>query len=271
MNQTTAAKPRDLPSKLAKLTWQLWLAAMAITILTRGLSIKLPAEILALLLICLGFLLGLVLLALIPKLGAKNILNSALAGVLLNGIMLAIAIPNFIQARAAAQQQVMAGLKDYKIADALWQSCRVAGLQLLSPVGLGKQEVMTADPSEKVEVYVGQLPPYAFTVALNRRELATNSADTLESYTAEAADLLREKFPQDFKSGSQDGLVDGLPAKKLSAEFQSRETPVRDEAIIFFKQPFAWEVQVIGPKDFPAFKAQAEKIFDSIKLLPPGA
>ena len=257
-----------MPPILAKMTWQLWAVAIGIITFTRGLSIKVPAETFALLLICVGFLLGIVMLATIPKFGAKDILKPALLGVALNSILLGIAIPNFINARNAAIQKALTGLKDYKIADGSWKEYKIAGLQFISPVGLDKRNVSTAVPSEKVEAYMGQLLPYAFTVTLNRREMSTNNDYTLESYAAEAADLLREKFPQGFKSDSRDGLVDGIPAKELLVEFQSRGAAIKDTAVIFFKKPFAWEVQVIAPKDFPALDTETGKILDSIKLFP---
>lgn len=259
-----------MPPILAKMTWQLWAVAIGIITFTRGLSIKVPAETFALLLICVGFLLGIVMLNTIPKYGAKDIWKPALLGVALNGIMLSVAIPNFINARNGAIAKTVAAMKEYRIADGLWKEYKIAGLQLISPVGLDKRAVSTAVPSEKVEAYMGQLLPYAFTVTLNRREFSTNSEYTLESYAAEAADLLREKFPQGFKYDSRDGLVDGIPAKELSMEFQSRGAAIKDTAIIFFKKPFAWEVQVIAPKEFPALDTQTGKILNSIKLFPSG-
>jgi hypothetical protein len=253
------------------MTWQLCAVAIGIITFTRGLSIKVPAEAFALLLVCGGFLLGIVMLATIPKYGAKDILRPALLGVALNGILLGIAIPNFINARNAAIQKGFTGLKDYKIADGLWKEYKIAGLQLLSPVGLDKRNISTAVPSEKVEAYMGLLLPYAFTVGLNRREMSTNNEYNLESYAAEAADLLRQRFPQDFQCGSRDVLVDGVPAKELSVEFKNQAAALKDTAIIFFKKPFAWEVQVIAPKDFPALDSETQKIVDSVKLLPPAS
>ncbi len=258
-----------MPPILAKLSWQSWVAATVIIAFTRGLSINVPAETFALLLVCVGFLLGIVMLATIPKYGAKDILKSALLGVALNGIMLSIAIPNFINARNAAIQKGFLGLKDYKIADGLWKEYKVAGLQFVSPVGLDKRNVSTAVPSEKVEAYVGQLLPYAFTVSLNRREMSTDNDYTLESYAAEVVDMMQERYPQGFKYGSRDVLVDGIPAKELSVDFQSKAAALKDTVIIFFKKPFAWEVQVIAPKDFPALDTETAKIMNSIKLFPP--
>jgi hypothetical protein len=259
-----------MPAILAKTTWQLWAVAFGIIVLTQGLSIKVPAETFALLLICVGFLLGIVMLATIPKYGAKNILKPALLGVALNGLLLAVAIPNFINARNAAIAKNMAAMKEYKIADRLWKEYQIAGLQLMSPVGLEKRNLSTVVPSEKVEAYMGQLLPYAFTVALSRREMSTNNDYSLDVFAAEAADLLREKFPQGFKSDVRDGVVDGIPAKELSLEFHSRGAAMKDTAILFLKEPFAWEVQVIAPKDFPALDAETGKILNSIKLFPAG-
>jgi hypothetical protein len=65
-------------------------------------------------------------------------------------------------------------------------------------------------------------------------------------------------------------VVDGIPAKELSLEFHSRGAAMKDTAILFLKEPFAWEVQVIAPKDFPALDAETGKILNSIKLFPAG-
>ena len=63
MNDTTPLKSGVILPILAKMTWQLWAVAILIITLTRGLSIKVPAETFALFLICVGFLLGIVMLA----------------------------------------------------------------------------------------------------------------------------------------------------------------------------------------------------------------
>lgn len=80
-------------------------SGIVIIIFTRSLSFRVTAETIALLMICVGFLLGIVMLAGIPKFGKEGILKHALLGVALNGLMLAIAIPNFINARNAAIQK----------------------------------------------------------------------------------------------------------------------------------------------------------------------
>ncbi len=253
-----------MPFILAKLTWQLWAVAIGIITLTRGLSIKVPAETFALLLICVGFSLGIVMLATIPKYGAKDILKPALAGIALNGILLSIAIPNFIHARNEAIQKNEAQIK----APLNWQEYKVAGLQFLSPVGLTNLNVSAEDSPKKSETYMGQLWPSAFTVVVHRRTLTAEDNYTLESFTSEVVDLMRQKLSQGFQCSSREGVTDGIPSKHLSVQYQRLGKTVNDTVLIILKESSIWEIQIWAPEGIPDIAAKTDKILNSIKLLP---
>jgi hypothetical protein len=268
MNDTTPSKSVIVPQILAKLTWQLWAIAVVIIALTRGLSIKVPAETIALLLICLGFFLGIVMLAMIPKYGAKGILKPALAGIALNGFLLSIAIPNFIHARNEAIRKNET-LIQAPIPSSNWQEYKIAGLQFLSPIELSAINATSSEPKKNVETYIGQLLPPGLTVILHRRALSADNEYTLEGFTSEVVDLMKQKFPIGFQSGIRDGAVDGVPTKQISAQFQKQNVTLNDSILIIEKQPFIWEIQVLTPNETPNGVETAARIFNSIKLIPP--
>ena len=278
MDDTSLQKAGTTPNLLAKLSWQLWAVAIGIIILTRGLSIKVPAETCALLLICIGFLLGIVMLATTSRYGAKNILKPALAGIALNGLMLSIAIPNFINARNEAIRKNEALIKA-PIAVQNWQEQTIAGLQFLSPVRLALLNGTTNHADTNLVTYIGQLMPSGFiTVVLHRKTLTADDEYSLESFTSEVVDLMRQKWPENFQSSIRDCVIDGNPAKQISAQFQSsakgvsaqleqKSHTINDSVLIIKKQPYIWEMQVLVPKESPNGDAATEKVFDSVKLV----
>src|ERR1035437_386464 len=267
MNDTTPLKSGRIPPILAKMTWQLWAVAIGIIIFTRGLSIKVPAESFALLLICVGFLLGIVILATIPKFGAKDILKPAVIGIALNGILLSIAIPNFIHARNEAIRKNEALIK----APLNWQEYKIAGLQFLSPVGLTNLNTSAEESPKKSETYMGQLWPSALTVMLHRRTLTAEDNYTLESFTSEVVDLMQQKLSQGFQCKSRERETDGIPSKQLSVQYQRLGKTVKDTVLIILKEPNIWEIQVLAPEGVPDIDAKSEKILNSIRLLPPAS
>jgi hypothetical protein len=281
MNDIAQSKSPLTPRLLAKMSWQLWAVAIGIVIFTRGLSIKVPAEFFALLLICGGFLLGIVMLATIPKYGDQGILKPALLGIALTGILLSIAIPNFINARNEAIRKNEAFIKA-PISSQNWQEYKIAGLQFLSPVGLAAFNPTAKEPNKNVETYMGQLVSPGLTVILHRRTLSANDEYTLESFSSEVVDLMKQKWPDNFQSSIRDTVIDGVSSKQISAQFQSpakrisaqlqKGIPIINDSVLIIKiQPFIWEIQVLVPKESPNGDETVEKIFNSIKLLPPDA
>jgi hypothetical protein len=264
MNDTPQSNASTTPRLLAKLSWQLWAVAIGIIIFTRGLSIKVPAETCALLLICGGFLLGIVMLIAIPKYGAKDILKPTLAGIALNALMLSIAIPNFIHARSESIRKNEALIK----APLNWQQYEVAGLQFLSPVGLTNVNGSAKEAPSKTKTYMGQLWPSALTLMLHRRTLSADDGYTLENFSSEVVDLMQQKLPEGFQSNIRDGVIDGIPSKQLSVQYQRLGKTVKDSVLIFEKQPFIWEVQVWAPESFPNLDETAGEILNSVKIIP---
>jgi hypothetical protein len=206
-------------------------------------------------------------LATIPKYGAKDILKPALIGVALNGILLSIAIPNFIRARNEAIRKNETLIK----APLNWQEYKVAGLQFLSPVGLTNMNASAEESPQKSETYMGQLWPSAFTVLLHRRTLTAEDNYTLESFTDEVVGLMQRKLPQGFQCSSHEGMTDGIPSKQLSVQYQRLGKTLKNRVLIILKQPYIWEIQVLAPEDVPDLDAKSEKILNSIKLLPPAS
>jgi hypothetical protein len=183
-----------------------------------------------------------------------------------NGLILAIAIPNFIHGRSEALQIKAAPMAPAQTVDGSWREYKVAGLQLVSPVALNKKDAKAEGSSQPVEFYMGQLLPSAFSVALSRRELGTNEDCVLEDVAKAGAGLVRQRFPQDFEFSSREARVDGIPARRLLMRFVTRGTPVQATTMIFVKQPYIWEVKVIGPKNLAGLDADTERVFNSVKL-----
>jgi hypothetical protein len=141
-------------------------------------------------------------------------------------------------------------------------------LQFSSPVGLTNVNVSAKEGPSKTETYMGQLWPSAFTLMLHRRTLSTDDGYTLESFTSEVIDLMQQRLPEGFQSSSRDGLIEGIPSKQLSVQYQRLGKTVKDSVLIFQKQPFIWEIQVLAPESFPNLDKTAEKILNSVKLIP---
>ena len=265
MNETPPPIQVSTPTKLARLSWQSWAVALGFFLLTRGLAIRIAAENISLLLIVVGFLLGLVMLALVPKFGAPGILKNALLGVVLNGLMLGIAIPNFINARNAASQRNEASLA-ISVSTNHWQDYQLAGLQFSSPVPLKTFRAPNDAVNTNLETYMGQLLPTGLTVLLHRRHLTAGDNYTLESFTTDVTNLMMQKFPTGFAAHVSDRTIDGIPAKQVSARWQNQGHALNDEVLILRKAPYIWEIQIMTPGQVHNAEAATEKFFKSIKV-----
>ena len=93
----------------AKLSWVCPLILVVINIFAKQVASPLIIDLLALLLIAVGFIFGIIALCGIPKHGPKGILGPALAGLAINGLLIFIFVTNFMAARAKAQQQSGSG------------------------------------------------------------------------------------------------------------------------------------------------------------------
>jgi hypothetical protein len=103
METTPSTKP--FAHQAAKLSWVCPLILVVINIFAKQVASPLIIDLLALLLIAVGFVFGIIALFGIPKHGPKGILGPALAGLVINGLLIFIFITNFMAARAKAQQQ----------------------------------------------------------------------------------------------------------------------------------------------------------------------
>ena len=185
-------------------------------------------------------------------------------------IILAIVIPIFshgqrtapaVTAPAVAHAQPKA-----MNSDSSWKEYSVAGVQIFSPVTLTRQDALSASSSQPVELYVGQRPSSTMSVALTRRELGANEDCALERVASMASDTAQQEFPDGFVSGSHEVDVHGIPARRLVMQFVTGGTQVQSTSVIFVKQPYIWEVKVVGPKNLIGLDADTERVLDSIKL-----
>ena len=92
------------PHQAAKLSWACPLIMVVVITLGKQAGSPLILDLVALLLILMGFAFGLIALLGISKYGARGILGHALAGLIINGFLIFIFITNFMAARAKAQQ-----------------------------------------------------------------------------------------------------------------------------------------------------------------------
>ncbi|HSY16916.1 MAG TPA: hypothetical protein VK815_01215 [Candidatus Acidoferrales bacterium] len=89
----------------AKLSWVCPLILIVINIFAKQVASPLIIDLLALVLIAVGFIFGIIALFGIPKHGTKGILGAALASLVINGLLISIFVTNFMAARAKARQQ----------------------------------------------------------------------------------------------------------------------------------------------------------------------
>jgi hypothetical protein len=207
----------------------------------------------------------------------SNKLNSSMKRVLggigllsVTVVFLAIVIPLFNHASHATQPVQGAPIthmqRQAMNPNSSWKEYSVAGVQVFSPVALTKQDALSASSSQPVELYVGQRASSTMSVALTRRELGANEDCTLERVVSMASDTAQQEFPDGFVSGSHEVDVHGIPARRLVMQFVTGGTPVQSTSTIFVKQPYIWEVKVVGPKNLIGLDADTERVLDSIKL-----
>ena len=184
--------------------------------------------------------------------------------------VLAIAIPHFTHAQHATQPVQGAPItRAQRLAvnsDSSWKEYNVAGVQVFSPVALTKQDALSASSSQPVELYVGQRTSSSLSVALTRRTLGANEDCALEKVVSMASDTAQQEFPDGFVSGSHEVDLHGIPARRLVMQFVTGGSAVQSTSAIFVKQPFIWEVKVVGPKNLVGLDADTERVLDSIKL-----
>ena len=102
MNETNAVRPTGFPHQAARGSWLCALLIVVLTIVGGRIGSRIVVELLALGMMSVGALLGAIALFGIPKYGCRGILVQALAGLILNGLLLSIFVTNFLAARAKA-------------------------------------------------------------------------------------------------------------------------------------------------------------------------
>ncbi len=301
MDDPTDTKP--FPCRLARLGWVAGVIAIVLIVLTPEGSARVPGELIAFVFIGVGIVASIVSLATIPKFGTQNILWPALAGIAVNGLLLAIAIPNFLHARQRAVQQTdqweqaigtshqtgrveaaqQKGQETNKTDG--WQQYRIAGLEISSPIELTKvdaaaslqraqaqmnlsaeQKAAAQENIKQTEAYRGQLA--GFSVSLTRRTLPPNQSVEVESAVGQIIQAMQQKFPEGFQSSRHDLVVDGIRATQLSMQCQIQGGTAKVETIILVSPPSFWQIQTSGPADMSRYGETVERIFGSIKFLP---
>ncbi|HZO85288.1 MAG TPA: hypothetical protein VFC26_08755 [Verrucomicrobiae bacterium] len=101
--ETPPTTTTSFAHQAAKASWASALILILVLAFGRQVASPVIIDLLALLLIGLGFLSGLIALFGIPKHGAKGILGPATVSLLINGLLLFIFFTNFFAARARAR------------------------------------------------------------------------------------------------------------------------------------------------------------------------
>jgi hypothetical protein len=97
-----ALAEKGFPHQAARGSWICPLLIVVVTAVGNRLGNRLLVEFGALALMCIGMLLAIIAFCGIPKYGMRGILGQAIAGVILNGLLLTIFVTNFLAARAWA-------------------------------------------------------------------------------------------------------------------------------------------------------------------------
>ena len=105
MDAPTPPKMTSFPQQAAKLSWVCPIILFLLLMVGRQMVAPLVMDLVALLFIIVGLVFGIVALLGISKHGKKGILAPAIVGIIINGLLLAIFVTNFMAARARATQQ----------------------------------------------------------------------------------------------------------------------------------------------------------------------
>src|SRR5262245_30976873 len=107
MPETVATTESNYAQRTARASWQMFFVVAILAVVASRVPRGLPAfivESLAFLTMVAGLICGLVAIAGISKVGSARVLWPALAGIILNGLLIFIFLTNFFAARNAAQQ-----------------------------------------------------------------------------------------------------------------------------------------------------------------------
>jgi hypothetical protein len=104
---TSASESTGFAHGAAKGSWLCTILALILFQIGRRTGQVVIFELVGLLAIMAGLLLGVIALFGIPKYGAKGILGSALTGIAINGLLILIFVTNFIAAREKARRSAL--------------------------------------------------------------------------------------------------------------------------------------------------------------------
>jgi hypothetical protein len=102
-HQSPSEPSTAFPHQAAKASWVCAVIVFLLVAFGGRTGAKAILELVALVIMAIGSLLGIVALFGIPKHGAKGILAPALVGIILNGLLIFIFVTNFMATRAKAQ------------------------------------------------------------------------------------------------------------------------------------------------------------------------
>jgi hypothetical protein len=104
MNAPALPKPIAFSQQAAKLSWVCPILLFGLLAFSRQMGAPLIIDLVSFLFIVAGLACGVIALFGIPRLGRKGILMPAIAGLIINGLLLFIFVSNFFAARAGATQ-----------------------------------------------------------------------------------------------------------------------------------------------------------------------
>ena len=105
MDTPTPQKTTSFSHQAAKLSWVCPIIIFLLLTFGKQAGARAIIELVALLLMVVGLAFGVVALFGMPAHGKSGILAPAIAGIIINGLLLFIFVTNFLAARARAQQQ----------------------------------------------------------------------------------------------------------------------------------------------------------------------
>jgi hypothetical protein len=270
----------QFPHHLARASWATGILAVVVVMLTGQLGAKVIGDWISFCLTSIGAVAGILALACIPKYGRANLLGPACVGVLINGLLFTIWIPNYFQAR----HNVIAAREHEEGAD--WQLSRIPGLELLVPLPLTNVDSVAAlrhaektlqlSPEQiaKAEESIKRVQIYgargtSISVDVNRHLLLAGEDLTVDAQAKQMANMMQQQFPHGFRVDMRDAEIAGLPAKRLTIQIQIQGgEQARAECLVVFNQPYIWQIQFLGAANLPAFAENVARSFSSLRFTP---
>ena len=269
MNSENLSSPPALPSgkperksafahQAAKGSWVSAVLVFAVLAFGRNSIAPVVLDLIALLLIVLGLVLGVVALFGLPRYGAKGILGPALAGILINGLLASIAFCNFFTARAAVLRE-RAAIPVYAKTIDERKTTDERPFRVVAPAG-----DWTLDESTR-----RQLRDNAFiTTTLTKNNSFLRSA-VFEYRFESPANAILEKMSAELGQPISDPSVKNASTKeikflkhkaiRLTYELTQNDRTEYVAATLFANDNIGWAILCAGPSEQ---KEAVEKIFD---------